>query len=367
METLKFLQENSLSALTDEFSIKVRQYPDCNLAVLNYNQINSPKYHPIIRECRGLIIDYEDRVPVARAFPRFFNLNEWQEDPFDFTNIHQIEEKADGSLITVYWWNGAWNIATRGTAFGEASLIMGDIKDFRSLFIKIIDTPIDTFMSRMSPEYSYVFELCSPYNKVIKLYREPKVYLTGAFNVSTGEELDRFHLDYCAGALNVSRPIVYGFDDFNTDKLMESFKDMHPTDEGYVLIDCNRNRIKVKNPSYVNLHHMKGDGALTSKRICDIVFRGEVEEVLSYFPEFHDIITPYQEVYNLVMDEIDQVYEKYKDIEDQKEFALSVKDLPYASVLFSLRKGLTKSEILSNLSSDAKIKILSQSRNLLKG
>jgi hypothetical protein len=362
METLKFLQDRPLSALTDELAIKVRQYPESNLAVLNYNQIESPKYHPIVRECRGLIIDYVKRIPVARAFPRFFNLNEWQEDPFDFDNIHLIEEKADGSLITVYWWNNTWNVATRGTAFGESPFGMAEIKDFRELFIKTIGMPVNKFMSRMSPEYSYSFELCTPYNKVVKLYSESRVYLTGGFKVSTGEELDKFHLDYCAGALNVLRPKVYVFEDFSTDKLLESFKDMESTDEGYVLIDHTRNRLKVKNPTYVDLHHMKGEGALTPRRICDIVFRGETEEVLSYFPEFRDMIIPFQQTYDRMMLEIDEVFENYKNIESQKEFALKVKDLPYANVLFSLRKGLTKSEILSNLSPDAKVRLLSNSR-----
>jgi hypothetical protein len=214
----------------------------------------------------------------------------------------------------------------------------------------------------MSPEYSYSFELCTPYNKVVKLYSESRVYLTGGFKVSTGEELDKFHLDYCAGALNVFRPKVYVFEDFSTDKLLESFKDMESTDEGYVLIDHTRNRLKVKNPTYVDLHHMKGEGALTPRRICDIVFRGETEEVLSYFPEFRDMIIPFQQTYDRMMLEIDEVFEKYKNIESQKEFALKVKDLPYANVLFSLRKGLTKSEILSNLSPDAKVRLLSNSR-----
>jgi hypothetical protein len=360
METLKFLQNKPLKALTDEFGIKVRDYPDCSLAVLNYNQIDSPKYHPIVRECRGLIIDYEQRIPVARSFPRFFNLNEWVEDPFDFDNIKTIEEKADGSLIIVYWWENSWNIATRGTAFGEANLITGTVKDFRSLFIQTVGMNINEFMSNMSTEYSYSFELCTLYNQVVKLHTEPKVYLTGAFNVKTGEELDDFHLTYCAGMLGVLRPQIYSFPEFEVNKLLESFADMHPTDEGYVLKDIYGNRLKVKNPAYVDLHHIKGEGILTSKRICKIVFRGETDEVVSYFPDYRELIMPYQDAYDTMIKEIDDVWESTGPDMDQKDFAMKVKDLPYSSILFSMKKGLTKEEAMSRITDSAKVSILEQ-------
>lgn len=64
----------AIEELTKEFAIKVRQY-DEGLLVLNYDQIESPKSHPIVMECRALILDTDFNV-VSRAFDRFFNIHE---------------------------------------------------------------------------------------------------------------------------------------------------------------------------------------------------------------------------------------------------------------------------------------------------
>ena len=36
-------------------------YGDDNRVILNYNQIDSPKNHPVVKECRGLVLDKTDR------------------------------------------------------------------------------------------------------------------------------------------------------------------------------------------------------------------------------------------------------------------------------------------------------------------
>lgn len=39
MKVIKYLRKNTLDDLHEEFGIKVNEYPDHNLAVLNYSQI----------------------------------------------------------------------------------------------------------------------------------------------------------------------------------------------------------------------------------------------------------------------------------------------------------------------------------------
>ncbi|MFW6016727.1 MAG: hypothetical protein ACOCRK_09845, partial [bacterium] len=45
--------------------------------------------------------------------------------------------------------------------------------------------------------------------------------------------------------------------------------------------------------------------------------------------------------YNNFIKDINNVWDSVKHIEDQKEFALKVKDKPIASILFTLKKGFT--------------------------
>jgi hypothetical protein len=65
---------NSLSSLNENYGIKTTIRDD--LVILNYSQIDSPKKHPIVMECRGLVLEIPSYRIVARSFPRFFNWGE---------------------------------------------------------------------------------------------------------------------------------------------------------------------------------------------------------------------------------------------------------------------------------------------------
>jgi hypothetical protein len=72
MQVVQYLKEHGIGKLVSEFGIKVKEY-DEGLLVLNYDLIESPKSHPIVMECRSLILDKQFNV-VSRSFDRFFNL-----------------------------------------------------------------------------------------------------------------------------------------------------------------------------------------------------------------------------------------------------------------------------------------------------
>ena len=71
MEVIKFIKEYGLVGLKEQLGIKITDYEQERLLVLNYCQINSPKNHPVVKECRQLILDYDLNV-VSRSFDRFF-------------------------------------------------------------------------------------------------------------------------------------------------------------------------------------------------------------------------------------------------------------------------------------------------------
>ena len=59
-------------------------------------------------------------------------------------------------------------------------------------------------------------------------------------------------------------------------------------DEGFVVVDKDYNRIKVKSPLYVALNHIS-QGVTTHGNIIDIIKKNEQDEFLTYFPEFRDV------------------------------------------------------------------------------
>src|SRR3990167_1264052 len=105
MKVIQYLKEFGIDKLKEEFFIKVKEYEE-GLLVLNYDQINKPTTHPIVMECRGLILDKNFNI-VSRSFDRFFNLGEATEtqEHIDISKAY-LHDKIDGSLIKIYRWNG---------------------------------------------------------------------------------------------------------------------------------------------------------------------------------------------------------------------------------------------------------------------
>ena len=80
LEVQKYLKEKGLDSLAKEFNIKVTDYD--KICVLNYNQIEFPRFHLICDECRALILEKGTWNVVAMSFVRFYNTYEG----FDFNS-----------------------------------------------------------------------------------------------------------------------------------------------------------------------------------------------------------------------------------------------------------------------------------------
>ena len=102
LELQKYLQTKTLEDLESELGIKHNRhnkYP--NLVLFKYDQIKSPTYPPIVKECRGIILDENDNWKVVSyPFNRFYNYgqNEAEKDIDWSTAV--VQEKADGSSST---------------------------------------------------------------------------------------------------------------------------------------------------------------------------------------------------------------------------------------------------------------------------
>ncbi|MEM9153330.1 MAG: hypothetical protein AAGB19_23145 [Cyanobacteria bacterium P01_F01_bin.3] len=111
--------------------------------------------------------------------------------------------------------------------------------------------------------------------------------------------------------------------------------------EGFIVCDANFSRIKLKSSEYVKLSHMK-DGS-SYRKLLSVVVNNESAEFLAYFQELQSLFDEITEKYSKLVAMLEREYDKYKDIEVQKDFAMAVKDFPYSGVLFSLRSGKASS------------------------
>jgi T4 RnlA family RNA ligase len=347
MQVIEFIKQNGLDALTEKFAISVKKVDD--LLVLNYNQIDSPKTDPIVMECRSLILEAETLKVVSRSFDRFFNYGEggkiWERDKVAIDTMEMIDwsravafEKVDGSLIKIYNHKGHWYISTKGTAYGESDC-MGYGVTFFELVLKALGCKDDAdFQSKcrfadLFPEYTYIYELTSVENRVVKRYDGYKLHYLATRVNYTGHYVTESER-HPALDIGAYEPDEYVFD--SAEECLKHARELKNLDEGFVIYQDGVPIAKIKSPAYVAVHHIRGEG-LNPKRIMQLVLVNEQDEYLTYFPEDRDVFVPYIKAMEMLDIHMDCVYDALRGIEDQKEFALGAKNFSFSAALFKAR------------------------------
>ncbi len=320
--------------LAADKGVNATPHPTDPLTLFVYDQIDANKRDPLVQECRGLVLEQDTWNVVSRPFFRFFNAGEVPEieKGFDWENC-AAESKEDGSLIQLYWYGDSWRVNTRGSWGGGG--IQGHDITWRELFLKTVKEGVFDELNR---GLTYLFELTSRYNQVVRVYPTPASYLLSTFHTRTGVELNEFALDVVADKLGCPRPSRHRFASLDE---VEDHLAAHPeaTFEGFVLRDRNGLRLKVKSPRYVALHRLYDNGNLAKARnIIPLVFANEQDEVLTYFPELAPRVFALTETIAGLKARTESVWEWARREPTQKDFALRVKDEKLSGILFEARK-----------------------------
>lgn len=339
----------ALASLKEELGIRYKVYEEDGIVILDYDQIESPKTHPIVIECRSLILTYPEFDVVSRKFDRFFNYGEAPDLYADFSFDDAIVmEKADGSLIGVYHnpKTGRWEISTRGMAKAEGEHLFGGTwrqKVQEAFGFK----DEDDFQKRCDDIFwhasTYIFEYCSPENRIVTKYDEAHMVLTGIRRKdgTEAEFIEDQYIGLAFGDLRVRSPKIYSAE--NMDELVEYANSLPNLEEGFV-VRCQKTnkRVKIKSKTYLVAHKLRGNEAVpTRKNVLTLVLEGEVDEFLAYFPEWKGVIDTAQSEVEDILNDAMIYWEKAKGLESQKEFALVVKSAKAPWILFSARKNGT--------------------------
>lgn len=340
LELQTFLQTQTPAALQEKYGIRMKrhgQFP--NLCAFKYFQIESPMGEKIVQESRGIILDEaQGWKVVARAYNKFFNAAEGHAAPLDWGTA-KVQEKLDGSLCMLYFYAGEWRVATSGNP--DAS---GNVNAFGFSFAWLFwqvwkelgyHLPL-TEHDEPTQEFTFAFELLTPFNKIVVQHSKNRLVLHGARHPDLGE-FQPEGLAYTHGWECVkSYPLT------TLEDVMKSCAFIPPTEgEGYVVVDKNFNRIKVKSPAYVALAHLHD--SMSPRNMLELVRSNEGSEWLAYFPEFKELHDQTKSKYDALVSEIVGNYSQYQGIESQKDFALAVKDLRGSGVYFKVRKVLKNS------------------------
>lgn len=266
---------------------------DGKYTLLKYNQITSDFSNQIVRECRGIILC--DGAVVCQAFDKFFNYGEPNADEIDWPTA-RVQTKIDGSLIKL-WYMGVedkWHVSTNGTIDAYKcplevnSLISdtfnGEYETYGELFDEAAkNSGLD--YSKLNKSRVYIFELVSPYNRIVVKYDRPEIWHIGTRSRLTLKEYDE--------DIGVQKPKEYYFN--SLEDCIEGAKNLTANEEGYVVVDAQWHRVKVKNPTYLMLHRAALNGKVTYSYLIELIRDGEVDEFVTYFPEYKDAIKRIEE------------------------------------------------------------------------
>ncbi|MDJ1494675.1 RNA ligase [Cytophagaceae bacterium DM2B3-1] len=332
LQVQTFLRSKSLNDLTTQYGIRAnrhKQYP--HLVQLKYDQLESSMREPVVQECRGIILDESNNWEIVSfPFKKFFNYDEFYASTIDWTQA-RVYEKIDGSIMTLYFYNGAWHIAS--ASLPDAS---GQIRDqtftMSELFwntwkSKGYELPTDT-------DWCYVFELTSPYTQIVVPYTENNLTLIGARNTKTLQE--EFPEIITA---KYKWDAVPSFPLTKLEEVLEAGKQLNPMkQEGFVVCDANFNRVKIKSLQYVSIGFLRGiEDKTTHRYLLEIIKTNEGSEFLSYMKEYTE---PYQKLklkYDALISELETHWNQIKDIEDRKTFGISASSTKIPGVFFQLR------------------------------
>lgn len=255
-------------------------------------------HNPIVQEARGIIIDFATLEVVCWPFRKFGNWQESYADEIDWESA-KVQEKMDGSIIKL-WYDRkkeSWRFSTNG--------MITPTEEFSSLLQKLVPD-ISFFQSVCDKEITYIFELISPKNQIVVRYPKTEFYHIGSRNNITGQE-------YCLD-IGIKKPKEYSLHSLKECiHFAEGINKNSDTveHEGFVVVDKNFHRIKIKSPEYLYWHHKLSNHVFTKEDALKMIIETpeQKEEFLSHFPEWKSQYLYYEWQFSELQDRISELIE----------------------------------------------------------
>lgn len=353
LKVVNYIKEHGLEKTLTDFKLKSKDYP--HKVLIKYDQIESDISLTEVQESRGLVLEKDAWNIMSMSFMKFFNSAEGHAAKIDWDSA-LILEKLDGSLITLYfdWVLNKWCAATTGTAEAEGEVNNKFGTTFSDLFFKVLSDTTNIDLNTLPKGYSYMFELCTPYNIVVKPHNTSSITLLAIKKLDDLTEIDYNTLRKISKLLGVQLVKSFDINAKNSGHVIKTLEGMPYTEEGYVIVDKNFNRIKIKNPAYVAVHHLKSKTA--EYNIVEIIKANEIEEFAATFPDRRDEIFSLKESFDTLKSDLSSCWSELKGFlprnitkEEQKKFAMKVFEYAkkydltlHTGLFFGLKDGKVK-------------------------
>lgn len=324
-----------------EYPYFLRIAEEGRFAIFNYDMTQSASIDgerrmcdfslPEVQEARGIIIDTKTLDVVCWPFRKFGNYGEYYADSIDWSTA-RVQEKVDGSIMKLWNDGERWRVSTNSAITNDQPVRFGS-HSLTDLFWKAAEKQhLDT--DRLDPSETYIFELVSPDNTIVIEYPETAIYHIGTRSNVTGEERNE--------DIGIMRPASYPL--HSLDACIDAAGKLNAggkvNREGYVVVDSHWNRVKVKSPDYVAVHHLLS--TMSERKLIEAVLDGEADEIRSYYPQTKDAFDRYERAYARIIETTERCLEEFRNMwestgHDRKAFAMAVRGMSYYDARLAFR------------------------------
>jgi len=316
-----------------------------NAWMLNYNLFESDLSNSVVKACRGTIVQVLDDGtvnPLCLPFYKFFSYGDPNVDTIDWSTA-KTRLKIDGQLIKMFTYEGQNYWCTNGSPNVETPLDYTDekIHNYKELLFESIRKDLKQtavaswsddngnfylkntdWINKVPDGWTLMFELTSPYNRIIVEYKEIKLWFHGARD-ENGIEYDPEEI---AERFGIPYEIPKQFDFKNFDQAFEAIKGWKGLEnEGLVVCDADFHRVKVKCDDYLKVKFIRD--VSTPKGIFWIVISEAYDDLTSH-PEIQELAEKQKDELLEVMNKFRKLHKEVTEarskFEDQKSYALWV-------------------------------------------
>ena len=308
----------------NDWELDGKWYRNMNYRLASYTDFCEPD----ALECRGIMFEISEEGDAAEPirlasipFEKFFNESE---NPLtmnlDLSQVVEIADKADGSLITTYMHDDVLQVKTKGSLTSDqainanAFLRLDKNAQFRAELIKGEQLGC-----------TIILEWCAPNNRIVLPYPKAHLKVLGVRSREDGSytHFDEIDCEHFPETLKRWTKII-SFDDAAA--YIQSVDDMQKV-EGVVFRMANGQRVKKKGQWYLALHHTK-DSITVPRRLFECVLEEATDDLRALFHDdelaikmIADMEVFVEQKYNHMVDTVERFYERNKHME-RKEYAI---------------------------------------------
>ena len=247
----------TLTDLKQEYHIDTVVNEELGVVVFNYTHL-TPLNTKIGIEARALFLELNTWLVVGKSIGGFLDINhkdisstissfEW--------NKAKAYTKYDGCLVVLYYYKNQWQLGTRFSTDGKCNVFSPNSGESEIHWVDVFKNTLveygmqwESFVSLLDVNKYYTFELCTPWNRNTVIYPNSLIKLLAIVDSNTllEEDTNEPKLKVFEPEFEVVNSLedVYSLISKNDDPL---------ENEGYVVVDKNSTRLKVRNPKFNEL------------------------------------------------------------------------------------------------------------------